>query len=180
MGFLIGSVGMATISATEQPVVLVRAPKQANEPQPAHTGPYRDVVVGVDTHQVSDRVLAFAFDEAALRGCRLRAVHGWSLAPALSYAPTIDPGVQGEVGRDVSRALSETLAPWRRKFPSVEVVESALVGAPAEQLVNAAADADLVVVGRRSRRAPVGGHIGPVAHGVMHHCVTPVAVIAHD
>ena len=38
MGFLIGSVGMATVSATEQPVVLVRAPKHQDKEPRARSG----------------------------------------------------------------------------------------------------------------------------------------------
>ncbi|AVZ77824.1 universal stress protein [Streptomyces lunaelactis] len=183
MGFLIGSVGMATVSATEQPVVLVRAPKhQGKEPrtgsgdaeQPDTASAYRDVVVGLDISQSCDKLLAFAFDEAARRGCTLRAVHGWTLPLVYSYAPML------EVGRQVEQALSDMLLPWRQKFPSVQVVERALIGSPAQQLVYSAADADLVVVGRRLRRAPLGAHIGPVAHAVMHHSAAPVAVVPHD
>ena len=47
-------------------------------------------------------------------------------------------------------------------------------------LVHSAADADLVIVGRRLRRAPLRAHIGPVAHAVMHHSAAPVAVARHD
>ncbi|MEU4498541.1 universal stress protein [Streptomyces sp. NPDC023998] len=189
MGFLIGSVGMATVSATEQPVVLVRAPKHHDKESRTRSGGaeqteaasgYRDVVVGLDIYQSCDKLLAFAFDEAARRGCTLRAVHGWTLPLVFSYAPMLDPGIQLEVGRQVEQALSDMLLPWRQKFPSVQVVERALIGSPAQQLVYSAADADLVVVGRRLRRAPLGGHIGPVAHAVMHHSAAPVAVVTHD
>ncbi|MGW2559399.1 universal stress protein [Streptomyces sp. NPDC001514] len=180
MGFLVGSVSMATISATEQPVVLVRAPKRPDEPPPVHTGPYRDVVVGVDIHQSCDELLGFAFDEAARRDCALRAVHGWTFTTALGYAPTLDPGVQRDMEREVARTLSGLLMPWRQRFPSVKVVEKTLNGSPAQQLLDSAANADLVVIGRRIRRAPLGAHIGPIAHAVLHHCATPVAVVAHD
>ncbi|TQK49998.1 nucleotide-binding universal stress UspA family protein [Streptomyces sp. SLBN-118] len=189
MGFLIGSAGMATVSATERPVVLVRAPKHHDkEPRTGsgdaeHTDTpsvYRDVVVGLDIHQSCDKLLAFAFDEAARRGCTLHAVHGWTLPLVFSYAPMLDPGIQLEVGRQVEHALSDMLLPWRHKFPSVQVVERAPIGSPAQQLVYSAADADLVVVGRRLRRAPLGAHIGHVAHAVMHHSAAPVAVVPHD
>ncbi|MGW1884587.1 universal stress protein [Streptomyces sp. NPDC001970] len=179
-GFLIGSVGVATISATEQPVVLVRAPRQPDEPPPVHTGPYRDLVVGVDIHQSCDKLLAFAFDEAARRDCALQAVYAWKVAPLLRYAPNADPGIEREMARQFAGALGDLLAPWRERFPSVKAVERTLIGAPAQQLVESAADADLVVVGRRIRRTPLGAHIGPVAHGVMHHCAAPIAVVAHD
>ncbi|MGW7368797.1 universal stress protein [Streptomyces sp. NPDC054841] len=180
MGFLVGSVGMATISATEQPVVRVRALTQPDtEPRPGSPGPYRDVVVGVDIHQNSDTLLAFAFDESARRGCRLQAVYGWSLPPVVRDALALE-GAQQELARDAARGLGDLIATWRRKFPSVDVEESAVMGTPAQLLVHYAADADLVVVGRDIRRAPMGAHIGPIAHAVMHHSTAPVAVIAHD
>ncbi|MCX4510670.1 universal stress protein [Streptomyces sp. NBC_01619] len=180
-GFLIGSVGLATIGATERPVVLVRAAEQPDDgPPPARIGPYRDLIVGVDVNQSCDALLAFAFDEAARRGCTLRAVYGWSLPPVLSPDPTLDQGVRREVAAEVGRALADLLMPWRQKFPSVDVVERALVGAPGEQLTYCTTDADLVVVGRRIRKSPLGAHIGPITHAVIHHSPAPVAVVAHD
>ncbi|WP_328724523.1 universal stress protein [Streptomyces sp. NBC_00259] len=81
---------------------------------------------------------------------------------------------------EVGRALADLLMPWRQKFPSVDVVERALVGAPGEQLTYCTTDADLVVVGRRIRKSPLGAHIGPITHAVIHHSPAPVAVVAHD
>ena len=72
------------------------------------------------------------------------------------------------------------LRPWRNKFPDVEVKEQAVVGRAARHLLEAAADASLVVAGRRNRRAPLGFHTGPVTHAVMHHSTAPVAVVPHD
>ncbi|MGW2744904.1 universal stress protein [Streptomyces sp. NPDC001450] len=47
-------------------------------------------------------------------------------------------------------------------------------------MAEASRDAPLVVVGRRSRRARIGSHIGAVTHGVLHHSMAPVAVVPHD
>ncbi|TQK49939.1 universal stress protein family protein [Streptomyces sp. SLBN-118] len=58
-------------------------------------------------------------------------------------------------------------------------VEKAVVGPVAQPVLYAAASADLVVVGRRLRRRPVGAHIDHAAHAVMHHADAPVAVVAH-
>ncbi|MFF1323610.1 universal stress protein [Streptomyces chartreusis] len=46
--------------------------------------------------------------------------------------------------------------------------------------MDASRDAALVVVGRRSRRAQIGGHVGPVTHALLHHAAAPVAVVPHD
>ncbi|MET8509236.1 universal stress protein [Streptomyces sp. NPDC004787] len=50
-------------------------------------------------------------------------------------------------------------------------------GLPAYQLVEASQNAQLVIVGRRSRKVPLGAHLGHVAHAVIHHSPAPVAVI---
>ncbi|MGW7456342.1 universal stress protein [Streptomyces sp. NPDC054797] len=176
VGFLIGSVSMSTLVATETPVVLVRVP---GEPEVAGPTPYGEIVLGVDIHEAADRVLAFAFEEAARRGCALRAVHGWKMPSMYQYAPFFDPEDEREVGWSVTQMLDDMLLPWRHKFPSVSVTHQAFMGPASRQLVQAAAGADLVVVGRHLRRSPLGAHLGSVAHAVLHHAAAPVAVIAH-
>ncbi|MFI9004260.1 universal stress protein [Streptomyces sp. NPDC053541] len=51
------------------------------------------------------------------------------------------------------------------------------MGPAAYHLVEASQDADLVIVGRRTRRVPVGPHLGHVAHAVIHHGRAPVVVV---
>ncbi|MGW7363744.1 universal stress protein [Streptomyces sp. NPDC054841] len=179
MGFVLGSVGMQTITATEPPVVLVRAPKPPGaQNQAAPAGPSRDVVVGVDIHQSCDPLLDFAFDEAAHRGGRLRTLYGWSLPPVVRDALGLE-AAERDMRPDIARSLRDILAPWQGKYPSVTVVELTPIGAPSQLLVQSAADADLVVVGRRIRRSPLGAHIGSITHAVIHHCTAPVAIVAH-
>ncbi|MEU0372292.1 universal stress protein [Streptomyces sp. NPDC006283] len=160
LGVLTGSVGMAAVGAARTPVVLVRE---------NGTTPGGDVVVGTDLGGSQDAVLGFAFAEAERRGRPLRAVHGWTLPVAL----------KAEVARNVAEELHAELLPWRSAHPSVSVVERPVMGAAAKVLVDEAAGAELVVVGRRERRSPLAPHIGHVVHAVIHHCSSPVAVIAH-
>lgn len=141
---------------------------------------FGEIVVGVDIHEAADKVLAFAFEEASRRDCALRAVHGWKLPSAYEYVPFFDPDNERDIGRSVTQMLNETLLPWRSKFPSVRVTHNAFMGPAGQQLVQASAGADLVVVGRQLRRSPLGAHLGPVAHTVLHHAAAPVAVVAHD
>ncbi|AWZ09982.1 universal stress protein [Streptomyces sp. ICC1] len=176
-GFLIGSVSMSTLVATKTPVTLVRVPDEPDEPGPTT---YGEIVLGVDIHEAADRVLAFAFEEAARRGCGLRAVHGWKMPSMYQYAPFSDPENEREVGLSVTQMLDDMLLPWRHKFPSVTVTTKAFMGPAGRQLVQAAAGADLVVVGRHLRRSPLGVHLGSVTHAVLHHAAAPIAVIAHD
>lgn len=170
-GFLVGSVGRAVLANTEQPVVVVRAGEKATG------GP---VVLGLDTDHPDDTLLTFAFEAAARRVTPLRAVRVWNPPPYFAYGLPADPELDAALGKQDAATLTEVLHHWKEKYPAVEVIEESRPGSPAVHLVDASRDASLVVVGRRARRTPLGAHIGPVTHGVLHHATAPVAVVAHD
>ncbi|MFJ9589064.1 universal stress protein [Streptomyces acidicola] len=185
-GFLLGSVGQSVVAHSDVPVVLVRAGEQATDEHlrdpagdPSADTPYRPVVLGLDTDSPDDTLIGFAFDAAARRDTALKAVHGWSPPPHFAHGIPEHPGLEAERGQWEAVALNEVLRPWRQKLPSVEVVEDSRPGKPAHHLVDASREASLVVVGRRVRRSPIGAHIGPVTHAVLHHATAPVAVVAH-
>ncbi|WP_395293749.1 universal stress protein [Kitasatospora hibisci] len=179
-GLLVGSVGLAVAARTTVPLVLVRADGTSRATTDAP--PRREVVVGVDGHQACDAVLDFAFTEAARRGARVRAVHGWDLVPVWTAAEWVPPQVDlatQEAGEQA--ALVMALASVRAAHPEVEVIAETRVGGAANALVAASAGADLVVVGRRDHRHHMlGVRLGPVAHAVIHHSPAPVAVVPHD
>ncbi|MFE9442109.1 universal stress protein [Streptomyces sp. NPDC006602] len=186
-GFLVGSVGQEVVAHAEVPLVLVRAGEQAADEHtmdpagiPSAATGFRPVVLGLDTDSPDDTVIAFAFEEAARRVAPLRVVQAWNLPPYFAYGLTVDPEFNAVLGKQEAAALAGVLHGWKEKYPSVEVVEESGWGSPAVQLVDASRGASLVVVGRRIRRSPLGAHIGPVTHAVLHHSAAPVAVIAHD
>ncbi|MFF6783685.1 universal stress protein [Streptomyces sp. NPDC012510] len=170
-GFLVGSVGQAVVAHAELPVVLVRDREQAVG------GP---VVLGLDTDSPDDTVIAYAFEAAARRVTPLRVVHAWNLPPYFAYGLPADPELNATLGKQDAATLAEVLHRWKEKYPAVEVIEESRSGSPAVHLADASRAASLVVVGRRIRRSPLGAHIGPVTHAVLHHATAPVAVVAHD
>ncbi|MGW0080405.1 universal stress protein [Streptomyces sp. NPDC003393] len=185
-GFLVGSVGLALAAQAGRPVVLVRSCARAEDEhqsdadgRPSTVTPYRDVVLGLGHGRPDEAVVTFAFEAAARRAARLRVVHGWSPQPYVAHGLLVDPALNDELARQEAGAVEELLAPWREKFPGVEVLEQTAVGSAGAHLVDAAADASLVVVGRRIRHASLGARIGPVAHAVLHHATAPVAVVPH-
>jgi len=187
-GFLLGSVALAVVARTARPVVLVRSGERAeDEHLPDGAGvastitPYRDVVLGLDLRNPDDKVIEFAFDAASRRAANLRVLHGWSLpVSSHGYGGIVDPEFDAELTARVRHELSDVLRPWRAKFPGVEVNERTVIGGAGSHLVDASRDAALVVVGRRTRHAQFGAHIGPVTHAVLHHATAPVAVVPHD
>ncbi|MFF5158174.1 universal stress protein [Streptomyces sp. NPDC000348] len=186
-GFLVGSVGLALTAETDRPVVLVRSGARVEDGhrpdadgRPSAGTPYRDVVLGLDPERPAEAVIAFAFEAAARRAAGLRVVHGWSMPSYLAYGLTGDTAPDDETARREAGAVEGVLAPWREKFPGVRVVEQSAVGNPGAHLVDAAADASLIVIGRRTRHTSLGVRIGPVAHAVLHHATAPVAVVPHE
>ncbi|APY84799.1 universal stress protein UspA [Streptomyces alfalfae] len=177
LGFLLGSYGQQVIAAAACPVVSVRVPRDGALPDGG------DVLVGQHgSAEDSAEVLGFAFRAAAARGAAVRAVRAWSLPPVFAYSPgslaLVDEA--GGLVQYETKALREALAPWRDRFPDVPVIEHVELGSGGQVLLAAAADARLVVVGRRARRSPVGSRIGSVAHAVLHHAPCPVAVVPHS
>ncbi|CAL9350522.1 universal stress protein [Streptomyces sp. enrichment culture] len=177
VGFLLGSVGQQVIAEAAGPVVLVRAGDEA-----AAEAGGREVVVGQQGEpEDSADVVGFAFEAAAARGATVRAVRAWALPTVFTYSPG-SMALADEAGgleQYERKALGEALGPWRERFPDVPVVEHVEMGSAGQVLLSVAANAQLMVVGRRARRTAVGARIGSVAHGVLHHADCPVAVVPH-
>ncbi|MFJ3921760.1 universal stress protein [Streptomyces sp. NPDC090022] len=171
-GFLVGSVSLAVVGTARHPVVLVRAPAEGN----ADAAPGR-IVAGVDLAHPSDALLGFAFTEAARRGGALHVLHCWSLPPVYVYAGVMDPHIGDELGQRAAHMLTELLDPWQKTYSGVSVTHETVTGSPGLRLVGAARGSALVVVGRRTRKVPLGPHIGHVAHAVIHHSTAPVALV---
>lgn len=171
-GYLLGSVGLTVAGAVERPVVLVRAGSGA----PAPRGP---VIVGTDVRQPVDAVLGFAFEEAARRDSRVHVVYVEQLPPFAGLGPAMVPDIRLAVAPEIERSLEDLLEPWRAKYPDVEAAARVTVGSAGLELVEAAGEAALVVVGRRTRHSVLGARIGSVAHAVLHHSPVPVAVVPH-
>ncbi|MFI6489520.1 universal stress protein [Streptomyces sp. NPDC050564] len=186
-GFMVGSVGLAVVAHAERPVVLVRAGEQAADEHtvdpagvPSAAAPFRPVVLGLDSADPDGSLIGFAFEAALLRGTSLRVVHGWNEPPYIAYGMPPDLEMNAHIAAEEAAAVSEAVRPWRQKYPAVDVAEDSLSGKAAHHLVDASREASLVVVGRRVRRSPVGAHIGPVTHAVLHHACAPVAVVPHE
>ncbi|MCQ0021627.1 universal stress protein [Streptomyces somaliensis DSM 40738] len=177
LGFLLGSYGQQVIATATCPVVAVRAPREDGAGAPGG-----EVVVGQQGGpEESAAVLGFAFGAAAARGVGVRAVRAWSLPSLYAYSPGSMALADEAGGLEPfeRKALADALAPWRERYPDVPVTEHVELGSGGQVLLSVASGAGLMVVGRRARQAPVGPRIGSVAHAVLHHAPSPVAVVPH-
>ncbi|MEU8519845.1 universal stress protein [Streptomyces sp. NPDC048577] len=175
-GFLLGSYGRQIIAEATRPVVSVRS-RDGKTPDSGG-----EIVVGQQGGaEDSAPALGFAFETAAARGASVRAVRAWNLPPLYAYSPA-SLALADELGGLVpyeEKALHEALAPWRERFPEVEVIEHVEIGSAGQVLLSSSGAAQLLVVGRRARRGALGSRIGSVAHAALHLAPCPVAVVPH-
>ncbi|MFI8255175.1 universal stress protein [Streptomyces filamentosus] len=158
-----GSLVLPVTAQARCPVVVVGDAEHIT-----HDPPH--LVVGVDGSESSRAALAFAFEEADLRRCAVRAVAVWQ--PPVFTLHTGDTLFHAE-----RRLLSETTAGWAEKYPDVRLTHEVLIGSPVELLAGAAEHALAVVVGRRGRGGYTGMRVGSVVHGLLHRAHCPVITV---
>ncbi|MGY1633493.1 universal stress protein [Geodermatophilus sp. SYSU D01186] len=131
------------------------------------------IAVGVDGSPSSEDALRWAAEQARLTGQELHAVTAWGLP--LPY----DAPVTGEVdwSGDAAAALEKSLATVLGAADAPRVVRHVQEGHPAGVLVDAARDADLLVVGSRGHGRLPGLLLGSVSQHVVAHATCPVVVV---
>lgn len=155
------------------PVVVVREETSAVHPE---------VVVGIRDPDDTAAALAYAFEEAAVRGATLVAVHSWNW-PRCAPGPHLDGGdAAGKFGdaehiaHEAELNLTEVLANWRDKYPRVTVWQDVVHDHPAHVLASYCARADLVVIGRHDGTGSQPA-IGGIQHALLNHARGPVAIV---
>ncbi len=136
------------------------------------------IVVGVDGSDGADAALHFAAEEAQLRGATLNAVHAWTLPPGLAVpgvAPPLTTEYLDQLAADAEQLLDRALADIEDGGPRVE--RTVVRGSPVTALVEAAADADLLVVGSRGRGGFAGLLLGSVSQQCAHHAPCPIVIV---
>ena len=170
-GVLLGSVAIAITSHGTAPVAIIPAEGPGWTPG----GP---VVVGVDGTPTSEAAIRFAFEDAAVRGAELIAVHSWNHPrPALVDVTALDVARADDVERAL---LSEELAGWRDKYPDVPVQQNVVRGRATPTLLTFARYAQVLVVGTRGRGGFAGMVLGSTSHALICHALCPVVVVRPD
>lgn len=164
-GALLGSVSSGVAMRATCPVVVVRG-------DATDAGP---IVVGVDESPASEAALEYAFEAADARGVELIAVQA---LPDAHFVPGPLPHPdRTEIREQADLHLAEHLAGWRERFPDVPVRRTTTNDHPVVALREAAASAQLLVVGHRGRGGFANLLLGSVARGVLHYAPCPVAVV---
>jgi len=135
------------------------------------------IVVGVDGSRAALSAVGWAAREAAARGDTLSVVHAMPAWPL----EVSEEDRYVEVGRwmreGATSMLDAAVERVRQEAPRVVVEPRLLGGDPRALLIEAAADAELLVVGNHGLGGFAGMLIGSVALGVAGRVACPVAVI---
>jgi nucleotide-binding universal stress UspA family protein len=135
------------------------------------------IVVGIDGSANAQSALEWAVGEARARHGRLRVVHSWS-TPYDWQVETMFP-VDEDKLRDAARARLER-AVDAADTHDVDVERTLLEGDARHVLVDAARDADLLVVGTRGHGRMTEALLGSVSMYCAHHAGCPVVLVPPD
>ncbi|HEX5468720.1 MAG TPA: universal stress protein [Gaiellaceae bacterium] len=137
------------------------------------------IVVGIDGSEHSERALDWAIAEAKIRGTRLELVAAWHVPPAIYMGPGFTPPIDESVESAFREVAEEVVgkAAGRARAAGVEAETRLEHGQAAEVLVEASADADLLVVGSRGRGGFAGLLLGSVSTQCAHHASCALVIV---
>jgi nucleotide-binding universal stress UspA family protein len=129
------------------------------------------IVVGVDGSGPSREALSWACRQAKLTGAAVRAVIAWHYPDSYGYPiPVNDVDWPGLARQVVTDAIAD--------LPDQGSVTCLVVqGDPAQVLLDASSQADLLVVGSRGHGGFLEALLGSVGQHCVHHATCPVVVI---
>jgi nucleotide-binding universal stress UspA family protein len=135
------------------------------------------IVVGVDGSAGSEIALAVALEEARTRGCPVVAAFAYS-RNARSWLPDRQPLPSDPqlLHASAYAALESTVAPWRDKYPGIDVTLTVSAMSAVGLLAGLSRDARFLVVGAHGDGHPAG-LLGRVPERLLHrtHCPTLIA-----
>ena len=141
-----------------------------------HEGDHR-IVAGVDGSASSLEALRWAVRQAELTGATVDVVTAWQYpATAVGFGWAMMPS-DTEFAEIAAKTLAEAISKVVDPFSDARVRPVVVKGYPAQVLVEAAAGADLLVVGSRGHGGFAGALLGSVSQHCLHQAVCPVVVI---
>lgn len=131
------------------------------------------IIVGADGSQRSIEALLWAADYARATGGRITIVTGYTVPFTILVVPTY---TQADYRRDAEEVLQRTIDAAGDALVGIEVNAHVIEVRPALALLNAAQDADLVVIGSHGFGGFPGMHLGSTASFMVHHSPCPVVI----
>jgi nucleotide-binding universal stress UspA family protein len=138
------------------------------------------IVVGIDGSDASKNALRWAVEEARLRRADVLAIHAWEPPPTIATAgpaPGFDlvgvlPAVREAGEKLVKAVVGEVVG----EEGDVKVEPVAIEGPTIDVLIDAASDADMLVVGSRGLSTFRALLLGSVSQQLAHHAPCPLLI----
>ncbi|AHH96942.1 universal stress protein [Kutzneria viridogrisea] len=134
------------------------------------------IVVGIDGTAVSRAALEWAVEEAAVRDCVVHVVHAWTFDPQSDLLPA------EELHENSLQLLHDQVKSVRGRSHTKGIRRSSVRGNPARALVDAASEAELLVLGSHQRGPLAGLILGSVSAECVRRARCPVVIVppAHE
>lgn len=133
------------------------------------------IVVGVDGSEGSKAALRWALGYAADTGGEVTALITWAHP---TYYGLGAPMVEEDLDQAASTTLAESVGEaTAQPDKAVPVQQNVVRGLAAQALLDAAASADLLVVGSRGHGGFTGALLGSVSQHCVHHSPCPIVVV---
>ncbi len=141
------------------------------------------IVVGVDGSPSSRMALSWAVHQARLTGAIVEAVIAWQIPAELTgygWAPVTvaeATGFEDSAKRVLEEAISDDVGSDDQEvWLQTQIVQ----GTPARVLLDASADADLLVLGRRGHGGFEDALLGSVSQHCVQHARCPAVIMRDD
>ena len=135
------------------------------------------IVVGVDGSPHSEEALRWALGQARLTGQPVDAVTSWSYPVTYGGMGGVGAVMAFDWEGEATGTLEDTVAKAAGSSDGDRVSQRVVQGHPAQVLVDAAADAALLIVGSRGRGGFTGMLLGSVSQHVIARAACPVVVV---
>jgi len=138
------------------------------------------IVVGIDGSDASKEALLWAVEDARARGAEVVALHAYEVpepaADPTPVAPLNFPELLTEAHEQAQQLVSDLVDEVAGKAVTVDVAPIAVEDTPARALLDAARDADLLVVGSHGHGLS-GLFLGSVSLECAQHAACPVVIV---
>jgi nucleotide-binding universal stress UspA family protein len=142
---------------------------------------HRPIVIAVKARDRDAAAITFGLQQAAWHRAPVRVIHVWLNIPDMEYA-NVDPYVYdlADAGRDADRLIEAAIDGRDEEYPQVLVQRVPLYRVDvAETLIDASADAGLLVLGPPSRDRAGTAALSPMSQALIDNADCPVAVACH-
>jgi nucleotide-binding universal stress UspA family protein len=137
------------------------------------------VLVGVGNWHAADRLFQHAFEFAAQHEAQLKVLHAWDL-PSVYEDALVDEAAVEQWRHDLVIDIEAAFADAARQHPAVKATVDVVHARPADALLEASREADVLQLGRHEVRHPLIHQLGSMTRAMLQVAECPVVVVPVD